>query len=48
MHHGITPVIVLDGANLPSKSGTESDRDKYTCRPPGLLRAVLTAIQAPF
>jgi exonuclease 1 len=27
MHFGVTPYIVFDGANLPSKAGTDSDRN---------------------
>jgi 5'-3' exonuclease len=31
IHYGVTPVIVFDGACLPSKAGEEHDRKKYGC-----------------
>jgi exonuclease-1 len=28
-HFGVTPIMVFDGARLPSKMGTELDREQY-------------------
>lgn len=31
LYHGITPYVVFDGADLPAKAATESDRQAYVC-----------------
>ena len=30
-HFGVTPYMVFDGDYLPSKAGTEAEREKYDC-----------------